>query len=90
MKLSDVITVGHVTIAPAPLEDRRVLGATPLLFQSRVHNWDSHSKPAGASLQKTGRANSASNQYLRNPARPAERECSAGCFRRSDVRQTVN
>ena len=41
---------------------------------------DSHSDSLGASLQKTGAGSFSKQSILRNPARPAERECSAGYF----------
>ncbi len=41
---------------------------------------DSHSDPLGASLQKTGAGSFSKQSILRRPARPRERECSAGYF----------
>jgi hypothetical protein len=61
---------------------RRVLGATSLLFLSRERNafLFSHSDPVDANLQKTGAGSFGKKSILRTSARPAERECSAGCF----------
>jgi hypothetical protein len=59
---------------------RRVLGATSLLFLSGNAFLFSHSGTVDANLQKTGAGSFGKQSILRTPARPAERECSAGCF----------
>ena len=64
--------------ADPPRTWQRVLGATSLLFHSRDHNFGLALRPARCKFV-TDRGRAFSKQsILRNPADPAERECSAG------------